>query len=245
MQETAAIMPIVTFKMKKGEVLVVTDLKEPGAGAIELARQYIGPKAEYYDALDIMADVIDGYFIGVEDPRVRRCNCCGFFYRDTTKNNSSLTCSLECKTKKDVVIKAWRREVRKAGKPRRPTFKNLYYTEGLEYPFWANEDRMYEYDRKRGGYSYGDNFEEYVGRKLLDAQMGGKKKSAQIIDYDGYDKAMPFEVNLSEKLHKTNKKTVYKRSAAEIDAELLERYGAEKLRQARMQAKYFETGNYF
>lgn len=238
-----------TIKIPKGHVLVETALKvNPGKGAVDFAIRYVEEMTlEHVEA--VCNDLVAGNFVEVEDKKVRSCQFCGYYYMDNTKNNSSLVCSDECKTGKDIVLKEYRRKIRNAGKPKRPTYKNLYYAtsfrpETAEYPFWTSEFHMFEYDRKHGAYSYGDNFEEVVGRALLNAEMGGKKKTAQIIDYNGHEDAIPFAVKLSEKQHKTNKCITIKRSATEIEADLLERIGVERLAKARYEAIMFGKGRY-
>lgn len=251
-------MTKVAVKLKKGDVLKSTALKiKPGSGAIELASQYIHRKMDYDELMYVMEALIDGRFEGVDDKKVRRCACCGYFYRDKTKNNSSVVCSQECRNKKDTVIKEYRRNVRAADKPRRPTFKDLYYAEylsdgtKLEYPFWASEDKMYEYDRKRGCYTYGDDFEEVVGVKLLQLEYNlTKRKQGEVIIYDSElgAKRPPFEVKFvkhSADERKTIDYPTVKKGKGEVEAELLERFGEYKLTQARRRARYHKTGNYF
>jgi len=164
-----------TFKLNKGDVLAKTGLKvKPGEGAVEFARQFFPPFVDYHEGLEIATDLIDGFFVGVEDPRVRRCNHCGYYYRDKTKNNSSLVCSEDCKDGKDTVLQWYRREIRKADKPRRLSWMDMHYathipgtSEKLEYPFWKSDWHMFEYDRKHKSYSFGDNFEQYVAQQKL------------------------------------------------------------------------------
>lgn len=237
------------INIPKGSVMEPTALKVwPGEGAVNFAMQFVANMTVEH-VMEVCEDLVAGYFVGYGDKKVRRCQFCGYYYRDTTKNNSSLVCSDECKTGKDIALKAWRRKTKSAGKPRRPTYKDLYYAEywpgtgvKLEYPFWKSDFHMFEYDRKHKAYAYGDNFEEVVARALLNIEMGGKKKAAQIIDYDGDKKAAPFAVKLSEKLRKTKEIVIYKSSREDIEDGLLERYGAEKLAQVRRAAIIWGKG---
>lgn len=238
------------IKVEKGQLLTTALKVNPGPGAIDFAMRYV-EELTLEHVIPLCTDLVDGYFEEIDDKKVRRCQYCGYYYRDSTKNNSSLTCSTECKTGKDIVLKDYRRKVRNAGKTKRQTYKDKYYAEYTsdgeinEYPFWTSDYRAREYDRKHGGvYSYGDDFEKIVGRALLNRKMGGKKKIPQVIDYDGYKKAKPFAVKISEKQHKTKECITIKRSAADIEADLLERYGEEKLAKARYEAMLFGRGRY-
>lgn len=237
------------IKLKKGDVLKSTFLKvAPGAGAVDLAQRYYFFNMVNYDELEIATALIDGNFKGVDDPKVRRCAHCGYYYRDKTKNNMSVTCSKECASGKDIVLKAWRREVRKDDKLRRLTWLDLHYAssykgEPLEYPFWRSDWHMFEYDRKRKVYSFGDDFEQYVAQQKRKAEIGGKRKTAEQIDYDGYNVPRNIHVKLSGNVG-YGKVTVIKQSREEIESELLARYGAKKLQQERVRAQMAALGRY-
>ena len=216
------------------EVLAASKLKvKPGAGAIKLARQYINTDTEYYDALEIMEDIINGCFDEVEDKRIKRCDYCGYFYQDNTKHNYSRTCSTECKRKKDIELKKARY------KKQRRSFKELHSAHHLEYPFWESEDHMEEYERKQGCYSYGDNFESYIAQEKNKEAIGGKKKTPQIIDYDGNKPSHDIDVKLPFRDEPPINYPTVKCSKEEMETELLARYGAEKLRQERIRAKMY------
>ena len=180
-----------TIKVEKGQLLITALKVEPGAGAVAYAESYV-KEMTLEHVTPLCEDLVGGGTIrllealGFSDKKVRRCQYCGYYYRDATKNNSSLVCSDECKTGKDIVLKAYRRKVAYAGKPRRPTYKELYYRgEETGYPHWMNERYMLEYDRKHESYSYGDNLEAVIGREMQKAKMGGKKRLTQAIDYNG------------------------------------------------------------
>lgn len=238
---------VTKINIPKGEVLKATALKVwPGEGAVDFAKQYVTEMTVEHVA-EVSRDLVEGNFEEYGDKKVRCCQYCGYYYRDATKNNSSLTCSDECKTKKDIVLKAYRRKIKDAGKPKRPTYKHLYYAtsfrpETAEYPFWTSDFHMFEYDRKHKAYAYGDNFEEVVARGLLNIEMGGKKKSTQTIDYGGDQKAAKFAVKLSEKQRKTTEIVIYKSSSEEIAAGFIERYGADKMAQVRRAAIIWGKG---
>lgn len=227
-------------KIKKGEVLKETAFKRPGTGAIEFARQYIGPGHEYYDMLEIMAEVIDGNFVEIHDKKVKRCQCCGFYYRDNTKNNSSTTCSIECKASKDAVLKKITRRYKteQAGTARK-TYRDGRYYDG-EYSFWCNDEAMFENDRKRKIYSQGDNLEAVIATAIKRAQMGGKKRVTT--DFNLYEKDWsnaeykPSKEFFGDTKPVASELKVIKRSAADIEADLIERYGEKHLAKMRKRA---------
>lgn len=232
-----------TIKVEKGQLLITALKQEPGKGAVEFAMRYV-EELTIEHVEEVCKDLVSGNIEEINDKKVRRCQFCGYYYMDKTKNNSSLTCSDECKTGKDIVLKAYRRKIKEDAKPKRPSYRDKYCAWHLEYPFWQSDFHMKENDRKHGAYSYGDNFEEVVGKALLNAEMGGKKKKAQVIDYDGDENVIPFAVKLSEKQHKTMEHKTIKRSATDIEADLLARYGAKKLAEERRRAHFFAKGGY-
>lgn len=233
----------------KGFVMEPTALKVwPGEGAVNFAKQFVAEMTVEH-VMEVCEDLVAGYFEGRDDKRVRRCQFCGYYYKCRTKNNLSLVCSEVCKTGKDIALKAFRREIKRAGKPRRPTYKEQHYTEyadgvKLDYPFWKSDDHAREYDRKRGAYMYGYDLEEVIARGLLNVEMGGKKKATQTIDYDGDKKSAPFAVKLSEKLRKTTEVVIYKSNREDIEAGFIERYGGEKMEQVRRAAIIWGKGRW-
>lgn len=229
-----------TIKLEKYDVLNRTALKvDPGKGAVDFAKRYV----EEMTLLHVEAvckDLIAGNFEEIDDKKVRRCQYCGYFYRDNTKNNSSLVCSDECKSSKDIVLKAFRRKEKAEGKPRRASFKEMYYTEHLEYPFFTSEKKMMEYSA-RHEVSYGDEFEETIGKVMTNRMMGGKKKSTQNIEYNGDEVTSKIKVRIASHGNKEAGQVVkYK---ADCQTELMQRYGARKLEQERIRAVLYTTGH--
>ncbi|AWE07895.1 hypothetical protein DCE79_11080 [Lysinibacillus sp. 2017] len=227
-------------KIKQGEVLKVTAFKNPGSGAIEFARRYIGPGHDYEEMLEIMSAVIDGHFAEIHDKKVKRCQCCGFYYRDKTKNNSGTTCSRECKAIKDSVLKTYARRVRaeEKGTTRKSYKDGRYY--GGEYSFWCNEQAMFEYDRKRSVYTHGNDFEEVVAAAQRRLNMGGKKRITT--DFNLYEddwstaKYKPSMEFYGDTKATGGSVTIIKRSREEIEADLLGRYGEKHLLKMRKRA---------
>ena len=79
--------------------------REPGKGAIEFARQFVEGRTRD-EAIEILRDLLNGNLHDKTDKRIKKCSTCGYYYRDRTKNNSSKTCSRECKIKRDTLRRA-------------------------------------------------------------------------------------------------------------------------------------------
>ncbi|WP_146548369.1 hypothetical protein [Rummeliibacillus suwonensis] len=227
------------IKLTTGDYYEIADMFRANGGI-----NNIGSRMEYNGiAIEVAGDIIYGDF--EEFKRIKRCHFCGYFYWDITKNNSSHVCSSECKQGKDIVLKHYRRQIRNAGKQKRPTYKDLYYLDG-EYPCWTNEYRMFEYDRKRGCYSYGDDLEVAIARHQLNVKMGGKKKKTQAINYNGTEKVTKIAVRLNNHSEKVKSKTtVIRKSREEIEKHLLETYGATKLAEERIRAEKAGRGFFY
>lgn len=229
-----------TIAIKQGEVIKKTAYQKPGAGAIEFARRYISAEMDYEEMLEVMTAVVDGNFEEYGDKKVKHCQCCAFFFRDKTKNNSSVVCSPECKAVKDAVIKTYTRRVRteQAGTARKSYKHGRYY--GGEYSFWCNDEAMFEYDRKRGIYAHGDDLEEVIAAAQKRALMGGKKKVTTDVDFYEADWSNKPTQRTHDFYGTTNttggKVKVIKRSREEIEVDLLARYGEKKLALARKRA---------
>lgn len=233
------------IKVEKGQLLTTALTVDPGKGAVDFAMRYV-EEMTLSHVVEVCKDLLSGNFEEIDDKKVRRCQYCGYFYRDSTKNNSSLVCSDECKTGKDVVMKAYRRKVASTGKPRRPTYKELYYRgEETGYPHWMNERYMLEYDRKHELYSYGDDLEAVIGREMQKTKMGGKKRSTQAIDYNGDEKGIiPFYVRFPSKKEKDGKVITVKKSPEQIEQDLIARYGEVKLMQECKRAQNFSRNRF-
>lgn len=118
----------------------------PGEGAIKYARRQLAgltreqAKARIPRLLKQLPD----------DKRVKRCDYCGYPWRDESLRNTKRTCSEECKTG----IKTLQRRQQRAdkalltGKTKKRTKREQNYIWWLEYPFWLNEYEMLKYSWK-------------------------------------------------------------------------------------------------
>lgn len=236
-----------TFKLKQGEVLKDTAFKNPGTGAIDFARRYIGPGMDYHDMLEVMEDVVDGNIVEIHDKKVKRCQCCGYFFRDITKNNSATTCSRECKAGKDAVLKTYTRRVKKEQNGTgRKSFKYGRY-HGGEYPFWVNDWAMFEYDHKHNIYAHGDDFEEVVAAAQRRILAGGRKRVTDnygLYEGEWSNKETTRSHDFWGDTPTTGGKVkTIKRTRADIEAYMLDKYGEKKLAKARYEAIIHAKGH--
>lgn len=112
--------------------------REPGTGAIEYAKtelERLGGDPKIITEIMTMLP---------NEKRVKRCNYCGYPWRDGSLRNTKRTCSDECKTG----IKTLQKRTQRADKallqpnPQKRTKLEQNYIWWLEYPFWIDEYEM-------------------------------------------------------------------------------------------------------
>lgn len=82
--------------------------REPGAGAVDFARQYVKDLTRE-QALQVIRKLVNGELSNSNDKRIKCCSYCGYFYRDYTRPNNSKTCSKKCKIDRDTLKRAKKR----------------------------------------------------------------------------------------------------------------------------------------
>ncbi|MBH9965589.1 hypothetical protein [[Bacillus] enclensis] len=161
--------------------------RDPGQGAIEYAKTFVVGVSRS-EAVTIFRDLKDGNLHDQSDKRVKRCDYCGYFWRDDSLRNTKKTCCDGCKTG----IKTLQRRQQRADeellnpKPRKHTLMDDYVW-WLEYPYWANEYSMLK---------VGWKFEKPSGVALMDYVEnsrnvygdGNSKKSIKHVSYHGDDR---------------------------------------------------------
>lgn len=227
-------------KIKRGEVIEELAYTRIGAGAVEFARRYFSPDMEYYEAYDIATELINAVS---EDPRIIRCCACGYFFEDKTKNKIGKYCSKECKSAAETISK---RHKRKAAGSVQDKFRERYYHSGLEYPFWDGDWMMREHDRRKDLYSYAD-VNTAIAKDQIRGLWGGTKRNTSSNHLYGsddksawsnkpYKPSIAFYGESTINELKASPVVVIKRSKAEIEADLLARYGSYHLTQERRRA---------
>jgi hypothetical protein len=157
--------------------------REPGAGAIDYTKQFTEGLTRD-QAAPVITALLKGELHDPTDKRVKRCDYCGYYWRDDSLRNTRRTCSSECKTG----IKTLQKRQQRADaallnpQPRKRTLMDDYIW-WLEYPFWINEYSMIK---------IGWKFEKPSGVALMDyvksgrGQMGdgNRRKSRSILSGD-------------------------------------------------------------
>jgi hypothetical protein len=202
-----------------------TTYREPGQGAIDFATQFVvGLTRE--QAKPIIEQLLAGNLHDKTDKRIKRCEYCGYYYRDKTRPNNSKTCSRECKIAKDTLIRAKKNADKALIKP---IEKEIYsaYTHWLEYPFYFNEHYMLKHAHDR------ENPFEHDKLAQIDAarQRGYKRKTTGVIG--------KVHVRGLRHRHLYGAVKISRNSREEIDEYFINKYGAYKLRMERRRAKQF------
>lgn len=113
---------------------------DPGAGAIAYAYGRVAGLTRE-EAAPIIREFLENL---PADKRVKRCDYCGFPYRDDSLRNTKRTCCDECKTALKTIQKRQQRADNAliTGKTKKRTKREEYYVWWLEYPFWLDEYEM-------------------------------------------------------------------------------------------------------
>lgn len=159
-----------------------TTYRNPGAGAIEYAKQFTeGLSRE--EASSVMTSLLKGELNDPADNRVKCCDYCGYYWRDDSMRNTKRTCSDDCKTG----IKTMQKRQQRADaelinpKPRKHTLMDDYIW-WLEYPFWIHEYSMIKIGwkfEKPSGLAVMD----YVESKRSIYGEGNRKKMTRNIEF--------------------------------------------------------------
>jgi hypothetical protein len=162
---------------------------EIGSGAVEYARQITQGLTRDQTA-SIMPALLRGELNDPTDKRVKRCDYCGYWWRDDSSRNRKQTCSDDCKRG----IKTMQRREQRANKellnPKPKIKKHRLiddYIWWLEYPFWVQE-----YSMIKLGWKYEKNMSvakmDYIRAKQELYGPGNRKKPKRVVDYHGDDR---------------------------------------------------------
>jgi hypothetical protein len=151
----------------------VTQPRRPGSGAIAFAAKYVRD-LDFEQALITLGRLMDGQLHDPRDKRVKRCDYCGYFWRDETRNNRKQTCSAECRRGIKTLHQAARRAKQKARNSggRKPTKKGEYYRR--EHGLWTTEGEMLKHVSKHE--------RPYPTHKVaqIDAAKGRERRRARL-----------------------------------------------------------------
>ena len=179
---------LLTAEQRLLEAIAGIDYKNPGSGAIEYARTFTVGQS-FSNAMPTIQQIMGGHLHDPADKRVKRCAWCNYFYRDRTRPNMSVVCSPKCRN----LRKADGTRIKNAAKPKKPKKPNArqrYYYDHYEYPFWTSIDTDPERIMLSQTWKYEvtfptDKVERIIAAKKRGEEMNGRKKTAEIIEYDG------------------------------------------------------------
>lgn len=164
--------------------------KQPGEGAVEFAQTFTEELTQY-EAMPVIKQLIRGELHDQADKRIKRCDYCGYYYRDQTRPNNSRTCSRECKTSRDTLNRAKKKADEALLKPKKKTKRETYYLYWHEYPFWLNEYEMLKQAWKYEAPSSPKKVEQISAAKVRGELMGGKQKPKRVVPYNGDEAEQP------------------------------------------------------
>lgn len=160
--------------------------REPGAGAIEFGEQFTHSMSQD-EAAKVIAQLLAGKLHDTTDSRVKRCDYCGYFWRDESLRNTRKTCSDECKRKIKTLQRRKQREKEKKElmntKPKKRKLQDDYVY-WLEYPYWNNE-----YSMLKIGWKFEKPHEiktlDFIDAKNEIYGVGNRRKPKRIVEYYG------------------------------------------------------------
>lgn len=159
----------------------------PGEGAVEYARQHIVGLSRD-KALSAIQRLLKET---PDDKRVKRCDYCGYPWRDDSKRNTKRTCSDKCKTG----IKTLQRRQQRAdnallaGSKKKRTKREEYYYWWFEYPFWIDEYEMLKQSWKYEKPIDHEKIAYIVGNQQMWGPGNRKRRTGgQEQDIDGNDR---------------------------------------------------------
>lgn len=218
---------------KKKEKVAGVNYRHPGPGAVEFASTYtigLTRKAAHSVVVSLLKDEMPDQ----DDKRVKRCDYCGYPYRDTTRPNNSKTCSKECKTDRDTLKRRQKQADKRLLQPRKKTKREQYYVSWLEYPFWINEYEMLKQSWKRENPYENDKVERIKGARQRTDKLNGKRKPRITTPYSGED---------GEKQQKVRVKFAADRKAREPGEVITYKLSEEEVR-SYYEGKYSERERY-
>lgn len=116
---------------------------------------------------------------------IKKCIVCGEAFEDITRPKNKKTCSRKCA---DEARKVRQRKQYRIENPKKPTQREVYYLNHLEYPFWSDE-RIGRNQFWNENVPYDNEKIEQISRaRRLYEYYGGRKRRQESIEYDGDEK---------------------------------------------------------
>ncbi|MEI3606908.1 hypothetical protein SPD48_14485 [Pseudogracilibacillus sp. SE30717A] len=116
------------------------------------------------------------------DKRIKECTYCEETFRDNTRPNNKKTCSSRCANE---VKKVRQRKEYRIDNPKKPTQREIYYYDHLEYPFWLDE-RIGDNQEWKIAVPHRPNKVDYIiGVRQVEELNGGRKRRQETLTYNG------------------------------------------------------------
>lgn len=116
------------------------------------------------------------------DKRIKECIVCGETFYDNTRPNNKKSCSPECA---DEARKLRQRIQYRIENPKKPTQREIYYYDHLEYPFWLDEKIGNNQEWGIAVPYSPEKIEYIIGVREIEELHGGRKRRQETIIYDG------------------------------------------------------------
>jgi hypothetical protein len=218
-------------KIRKGGEYV-TQTREPGSGAIAFAAEYVRD-LDPEQALIPLGRLMDGQLHDPRDKRIKRCDYCGYFWRDETRNNRKQTCSAECRRGIKTLHQAERRAKQKVC--RKSAKKEEYYRR--EHELWTSEGEMLQFVWNRERPYPTNKIAQIKAAKGRDRLTGGRRKPNYYVPYSGDDTDEGHANNhrVTLRIPETDREPSEPKTGKidDVDAYLLMRYSGEILKRER------------
>lgn len=215
------------------------DYKQPGSGAVEFA-QSITDELTIHDAMPVIKQLMNGELHEMTDKRIKRCDYCGYWWRDVSLRNTKRTCCDDCKRS----IKSLQRRQQRADKallnprPKKKTKREEGYIWWLEYPFWIQEYEMIKHSWKYENPYSPKKVELIDAAKQRGELNGGKRKPKRVVPYNGNEKETGnVRVKFTNSDRKPGEVVVSYMSPEEISSYYSGKYSERYLRYERMRAQ--------
>lgn len=208
----------------------MTTTIDPGAGALEFALAYVGEEITLARVEPLVKELVAGNAHDPTDRKIKRCDYCGYYFRDKTRPNNSVVCSADCRK----LRKALNARTEYVPAPPKPRPAGL----DLEYPFYKNPSTMHKYSRNELLKSP-HSIANIQAARLRDERIGGKRRKREIIQYNGDELSQRrFNVKIVPHNRKAGEVVVSKMTREEC---YQDKYTPEKLMLERWRAIDFEA----
>lgn len=211
----------------------MTTTIDPGAGALEFALTIVGEEITLARVEPLVKKLVAGEAHDPTDRKVKRCDYCGYYFRDKTRPNNSVVCSVGCRKLRKALY------ARNEYVPTPPKPRPLALD--LEYPFYKDTKTMQAFSRNESIKSP-HIIANIQAARLRHERIGGKRRKREIIQYNGDELSQRrFNVKIVPHNRKAGEVFISEMTREEF---YQDKYTAERLAQERWRAKDNESERY-